>query len=64
MMKIAYGLYAPDEGDILIKGEKYESLNPKKAIDIGIGIVHQEFMLVKELTVLENIILGFEKERV
>ncbi|MEI0517233.1 ABC transporter ATP-binding protein [Brachyspira murdochii] len=63
MMKIAYGLYAPDEGDILIKGEKYESLNPKKAIDIGIGMVHQEFMLVKELTVLENIILGFEKRK-
>ena len=63
MMKIAYGLYAPDEGDIFIKGEKYESLNPKKAIDIGIGMVHQEFMLVKELTVLENIILGFEKRK-
>ena len=61
MMKIAYGLYAPDEGDIFIKNEKYESLNPKKSIDIGIGMVHQEFMLVKELTVLENIILGFEK---
>ena len=63
MMKIAYGLYAPDEGDIFIKNEKYESLNPKKSIDIGIGMVHQEFMLVKELTVLENIILGFEKRK-
>lgn len=63
MMKIAYGLYAPDEGDIFIRNEKYESLNPKKAIDIGIGMVHQEFMLVKELTVLENIILGFEKRK-
>lgn len=63
MMKIAYGLYAPDGGDIFIRNEKYESLNPKKAIDIGIGMVHQEFMLVKELTVLENIILGFEKRK-
>ncbi|MEI0488524.1 ABC transporter ATP-binding protein [Brachyspira pulli] len=63
MMKIAYGLYAPDEGDIFIRNEKYESLNPKKSIDIGIGMVHQEFMLVKELTVLENIILGFEKRK-
>ena len=44
MMKIAYGLYAPDEGDIFIKNEKYESLNPKKSIDIGIGMVHQECM--------------------
>lgn len=63
MMKIAYGLYSPDDGIINIKGNKFNFLTPKKAIDMGIGMVHQEFMLVKELTVLENIILGFEKKK-
>lgn len=63
MMKIAYGLYSADNGIINIKGDKFDSLTPKKAIDLGIGMVHQEFMLVKELTVLENIILGFEKKK-
>lgn len=62
MMKIAYGLYSPDDGIINIKGDRFNSLTPKKALDNGIGMVHQEFMLVKELTVLENIILGFEKK--
>lgn len=62
MMKIAYGLYSPDDGIINIKGDRFNYLTPKKAIDNGIGMVHQEFMLVKELTVLENIILGFEKK--
>ena len=63
MMKIAYGLYSPDDGIINIKGDKFNFLTPKKAIDMGIGMVHQEFMLVKELTVLENIVLGFEKKK-
>ena len=63
MMKKAYGLYSADNGIINIKGDKFDSLTPKKAIDLGIGMVHQEFMLVKELTVLENIILGFEKKK-
>lgn len=63
MMKIAYGLYSPDSGIINIKGDRFNFLTPKKAIDMGIGMVHQEFMLVKELTVLENIILGFEKKK-
>lgn len=62
MMKMAYGLYSPDDGIINIKGDRFNYLTPKKAIDNGIGMVHQEFMLVKELTVLENIILGFEKK--
>lgn len=63
MMKILYGLYAPDNGTIMIKGTEYSSLNPKEAIELGIGMVHQEFMLVKEMTVLENIILGFEPKK-
>ncbi len=60
MMKILYGLYTPDEGKIIIKGNEYSTITTKEAIDLGIGMVHQEFMLVEEMTVLENIILGFE----
>jgi ABC-type uncharacterized transport system ATPase subunit len=60
MMKLLYGIYTPDSGTIVIKGQTFKSLTPKQAIDLKIGMVHQEFMLVKELTVLENIILGFE----
>lgn len=63
MMKILYGMYTPDSGTIQVKGNTLEALNPKQAIDYGIGMVHQEFMLVKELTVLENIILGFEPQK-
>ncbi|WZL74999.1 ABC transporter ATP-binding protein [Clostridiaceae bacterium 35-E11] len=63
MMKILYGMYTPDSGTIHVKGNTLEALDPKQAIDYGIGMVHQEFMLVKELTVLENIILGFEPQK-
>ena len=60
MMKLLYGMYPIDSGEIIVKGEKMTALDPKIAINHGIGMVHQEFMLVNELTVLENIILGFE----
>ncbi len=63
MLKILYGLYTPEEGTILIKGKEYKGITTKEAIDLGIGMVHQEFMLVKEMTVLENIILGFEPKK-
>ncbi|MDO4787897.1 MAG: ABC transporter ATP-binding protein [Johnsonella sp.] len=63
MMKILYGLYPFDQGEILIHDKSYAHINPKTAIELGIGMVHQEFMLVKELTVLENIILGFEPRK-
>ena len=63
MMKILYGLYAPTKGTIVVKGQQYDSLTTKEAIDLGIGMVHQEFMLVEEMTVLENIILGFEPKK-
>lgn len=63
MMKLLYGMYPVDSGEIMIKGEKAEHLDPKIAISRGIGMVHQEFMLVNELTVLENIILGFEPKK-
>ncbi len=63
MMKLLYGLYPIDSGEIRVNGELIKSIDPKKAISMGIGMVHQEFMLVKELTVLENIILGFEPRK-
>lgn len=60
LMNILYGLYKPDEGYILIKGKKTLIRCPKDAIDMGILMVHQHFMLVDSLTVIENIILGNE----
>ncbi|MCP1101931.1 ABC-type uncharacterized transport system ATPase subunit [Aequitasia blattaphilus] len=63
MMKLLFGMYPIDEGEILINGNNTDKLTPKIAIDHGIGMVHQEFMLVGELTVLENIILGFEPQK-
>lgn len=63
MMKLLYGLYDFDGGDIKIKGENMSHITPRIAIEKGIGMVHQEFMLVNELTVLENIILGFEPRK-
>lgn len=63
MMKLLYGMYDHDDGDILINGEQMHKITPKIAIEKGVGMVHQEFMLVPELTVLENIILGFEPRK-
>ena len=60
MMKLLYGMYPINSGEIIVKGQKMGELTPKIAIGLGIGMVHQEFMLVQELTVLENIVLGFE----
>ena len=63
MMKMLYGIYDRDGGSIKVNGEEMTTLTPKIAIEHGIGMVHQEFMLVNELTVLENIILGFEPKK-
>ncbi len=60
LMKILYGLYHMDSGEITVRGERIDDHNTAKAIKLGIGMVHQEFMLVKEISVLENIILGYE----
>jgi simple sugar transport system ATP-binding protein len=59
-MKILYGLYRPDEGNIYIRDEKVDVHNAKDAIKKGVGMVHQHFMLVRPFTVTENIILGEE----
>ena len=63
MMKMLYGLYQPDGGVIKIRGKQMDNLTPGIAIRQGIGMVHQEFMLVNDLTVLENVILGFEPKK-
>ncbi len=60
LMKVLYGLYRPDAGDLVINGEKRHIASPAHAIELGIGMVHQHFMLVEPLTVVENIILGDE----
>ncbi len=61
LMNILYGLYHSDSGKISIYGKKQELRTPKDAIELGIGMVHQHFMLVENYTVLQNIILGDEK---
>ena len=62
MMKILYGMYSIDQGEIIVNGKRVSDskYTTHDAIALGIGMVHQEFMLVKEMTVLENIILGSE----
>jgi simple sugar transport system ATP-binding protein len=60
IMNVVYGLLSPDGGEILIDGEPVKIRSPRQAIDLGIGMVHQHFMLVEPLTVTENIVLGRE----
>jgi simple sugar transport system ATP-binding protein len=60
LMNILYGLYAQDEGEILINGEEVQINEPRDAIAVGIGMVHQHFQLVPPLTVTENMMLGSE----
>ena len=60
LMNILFGLYHPDAGEIHINGKRASIANPNDAYGLGIGMVHQHFMLVNQLTVLENIILGKE----
>src|SRR5215471_15072826 len=59
-MRIAYGFYRPDDGEILLEGKVCTIRSPHDAIALGIGMVHQHFMLVEPMTVAENIILGNE----
>src|SRR5512132_3021984 len=59
-MRIAYGFYTPDSGEILVDGKVHEIRSPHDAIALGIGMVHQHFMLVETMTVAENIVLGAE----
>lgn len=63
LMKILYGMYKPDAGEIFINGKKVNIQSPRDAMRLGIGMVHQHFMLVPTLTVVENIILGLPTGR-
>jgi simple sugar transport system ATP-binding protein len=59
-MRIAYGFYTADSGEILVDGRQVDIKSPHDAIALGIGMVHQHFMLVETMTVAENIVLGAE----
>lgn len=63
LMNILYGLYKPDEGEVRVRGRRVVLRSPKDAIDLGIGMVHQHFMLVPSLTVTENVVLGLKSPR-
>src|ERR687887_243659 len=59
-MRIAYGFYNADSGEIVVDGEPRRVETPHDAIRLGVGMVHQHFMLVDTMTVAENIVLGAE----
>jgi len=63
LMNIVYGLSSPDAGEIRLKGKAINLRSPKDAIGLGIGMVHQHFMLIPVFTVTENIMLGAEEVR-
>src|SRR3972149_3408259 len=63
LMKILYGMYHPDEGEILLNGRPVTISSPTDSIDLGIGMIHQHFMLVQSLTVAENVALGLPSSR-
>lgn len=63
LMNMVFGLYQPDEGEISVRGSRVKIDTPSKAIELGIGMVHQHFQLVQTFTVTENIMLGMEKKK-
>jgi simple sugar transport system ATP-binding protein len=63
LMNVLYGLYQADEGEIVVNGKPVTMSSPSDAIDVGIGMVHQHFMLIPVMTVAENIVLGVEPTR-
>ncbi len=63
LMKVLFGQEQPEEGQIIYKGEPVSITNPLKALELGIGMVHQHFMLVPSLTVAENMVLGIEPKK-
>jgi len=63
LMNILYGLYQPDEGEIMVHGKRVLVHSPSDAITAGVGMVHQHFMLVPVFTVTENVMLGEENVR-
>jgi simple sugar transport system ATP-binding protein len=63
LMKILYGLYQPEEGQIKLDGQEVKIESPLDSINLGIGMIHQHFMLVESLTVAENVALGLPSSR-
>jgi len=63
LMKILYGMYHPDDGEILLNGKQVNIASPNDSINLGIGMIHQHFMLVQTLTVAENVALGLPSSR-
>ncbi len=63
LMKVLYGMYEPDEGEIWLNGQRVDIRSPVDAINLGIGMIHQHFMLVESLTVAENVALGLPSSR-
>lgn len=63
LMKVLYGLYHPDEGQILLNGDPITINSPTEAINYGIGMIHQHFMLVDNLSVAQNVALGLKSSR-
>ncbi|MGM8364974.1 sugar ABC transporter ATP-binding protein [Virgibacillus sp. W0181] len=64
LMKIIAGVYSPTAGDIYLNGEKVTILNPKHSQELKISIIHQEFNLITDLSIAENIFLGREKKKI
>ncbi len=60
LMKLLSGVYTVDEGEFFLNGEAYEPISPKHAQELGISIIHQEFNLMPDLTVAQNIFIGRE----
>ncbi|RSN75718.1 ABC transporter ATP-binding protein [Candidatus Methanodesulfokora washburnensis] len=64
LMNILYGIYRPDSGRIYVKGKEVSINSPADAIKLGIGMVHQNFLLIDSFTVAENVALGFAKKQI
>src|SRR5918998_1652635 len=62
LMNVLFGIYHPDEGEIRVDGRPVRFHGPREAVDAGLGMVHQHFMLIPRFTVTENVILGTEGE--
>ncbi|MFB0918547.1 MAG: ATP-binding cassette domain-containing protein, partial [Clostridiaceae bacterium] len=60
LMNVLYGMYVQEEGKIFVNGKEEDISNPSHAIELGIGMIHQHFMLIDIFTVAQNIILGNE----
>ncbi len=63
LMNILYGLYSPTSGEVWLHGKKVDIHSPKVAIENGIGMVHQHFMLIPALSVIENVVLGMSENK-